>query len=219
MLTKFQLVRTTSYFSFLSAGAHFATLIWWDRYTADLAKGMNRFRWIEYSMSASLIMTLLFALWGNLDFVQLSGCFMTNVVMIWFGDMHEVINAGRKPEDVDWTSFWYGGFCGIVPWLMMFYQIIRIPDDNEIPWWVWLIVFLYFFLFFTFPGCMLVQYLQWGKWSNDRYPLLKNGGYLQGERTYQKLSLFTKSLILWSVALAFMNPEQPYADIGDDYRR
>lgn len=201
----------------MSAAAHFAVLYFWDRYTSDLAKGLNRFRWIEYSLSASLIMTLLFALWGNLDWVQMSGCFLMNTVMCWFGDMHEVINAGKSPKDIDWTAFIYGGICGMIPWIMMFYEVARIPEANLVPWWVWVFVFVYFFLFFTFPATMLVQYLQYGKWNNDNYPLLKNGGYLQGERTYQKLSLFTKSIILWTIVASFLSPTDPYADIGTDY--
>ncbi len=71
-------------------------------------------------------MTLLFALWGNIDFVQLSGCFVLNACMIFFGDLHEVINGGRKPSEIDWTSFMYGSWCGMVPWMIMFYEIYRV---------------------------------------------------------------------------------------------
>ena len=119
-------IRMTSYFALMSAAAHFYVLTHWDKYTSDLALGRNRIRWVEYSASASLIMTLLFALWGNVDFVQLSGCFVLNACMIYFGDLHEVINGNRKPSEVDWTSFIYGSFCGMVPWSMMFYEIYRV---------------------------------------------------------------------------------------------
>lgn len=169
----------------------------WDRYTADLAKGLNRFRWAEYSLSSSLIISLLFILFGNFDFVQISGVFVINACMCWFGDLHELMNAGRDPSDVDWSSFIYGSFCGVLPWILMFSAIFRIPNFSDIPWFVWIFLLEYLVLFFSFPATMLVQYLQVGKWSNARYPLLKNGGYLAGERTYQKLSLICKSLILW----------------------
>jgi len=132
-------------------------------------------------MSASLIMTLLFILWGNLDFVQISGCFVMNMCMCWFGDIHELLNMGKPVKEVDWTSFWYGSFCGMVPWLIMFFEIgraVREVGVDVVPWWVWAFVAEYFLLFFTFPYTMFAQYMQWGKYNNDNYPLLKNGGYL-----------------------------------------
>jgi hypothetical protein len=96
-------------------------------------------------------MMLLFQMWGNLDFVQASGCFMLNWCTMYFGDMHEVINSGRKPQDIDWTMFTYGGLCGALPWLVMFYEIWAAPATAEIPWWVWLAVGEYIVLFNCFP--------------------------------------------------------------------
>ena len=52
------------------------------------------------------------------------------------------------------------------------------PSPALISWWVWAFVAEYFLLFFTFPYTMFAQYMQWGKYNNDNYPLLKNGGYL-----------------------------------------
>jgi hypothetical protein len=184
---EFTFIRYTSYFALLSAAAHWAVLSNWDRYEADLKKGLNRFRWAEYSLSASLIMTLLFLLWGNLDWTQVAGCFVSNVLMCQFGDLHELINSGCSKKDVKWSAFYYGAIVGVVPWGMMIMEIIRIfsiYDSSVVPWWVWLFVLEYFLLFFTFPYTMYAQYKQWGKYNNELYPLLKNGGYLQGERQY-----------------------------------
>merc|ERR1719487_2812823 len=44
------LLRYVSLNSFLSAAAHFNILRIWDQYEADLKKGMNRWRWYEYSL-------------------------------------------------------------------------------------------------------------------------------------------------------------------------
>lgn len=83
-------MRWTSYFSFMSAAGHFAILHFWDYYTKGLAKGQNRIRWFEYMWSHSLIMTLLFMLWGNFDWIQLAGCYMVCALTIMFGDLHEI---------------------------------------------------------------------------------------------------------------------------------
>jgi len=109
--------------SIMSGCQHGACLYYWDYYTSNLAKGLQRFRWFEYSFSASIIMTLLFALWGNLDFVQTSGCFVLNMCTMYFGDMHEVLNQGCSKKEVNWSAFWYGAFTGIAPWCVMIYEM------------------------------------------------------------------------------------------------
>jgi hypothetical protein len=84
---------------------------------------------------------------------------------MWFGDLHEVINSGKKAKDVDWTAFYYGAIVGVVPWIMMIIEFQRIMSSGIaelIPWWVWLFVAEYFCLFFVFPYTMLAQYKQWG---------------------------------------------------------
>jgi hypothetical protein len=53
---------------------------------------------------------------------------------------------------------------------------------------------------------MLAQYLQWGSWNNSLYANLDNGGYLYGEKIYQILSLSAKTILVWQITLAFMDP-------------
>lgn len=74
-----------------------------------------------------------------------------------FGDMHESLNAGKKPSEVNWISFKYGMLTGMLPWVIMVYEFITVPDaEDMIPWWAYLAVFEYFVLFNTFP---LTQWL------------------------------------------------------------
>jgi hypothetical protein len=129
-VTRIPFIKCCSLFSFLSAGAHFTVLFYWDRYTADLALGRNHFRWYEYSLSSSVIITLLFMLFGNFDFVQVSGVFTINAIVMLFGDMHERINGGKARKDVDWSAFIYGSVCGIVPWCLVFYRISLLTRDT-----------------------------------------------------------------------------------------
>jgi len=134
-----------------------------------------------------------------------------------FGDMHEVLNAGKAAKDVDWTMFWYGSILGMVAWGVMYYELWRIPSTEDLPWWVWLALGMYQFFFMTFPITMWQQYKQKGKFDNAKYPLLDNGGYLQGELQYMFLSLVSKSILAWSVAGAVMGPESDvYSTIDDN---
>ena len=48
-------VSLTSGFAWMSAFAHFAVLAFFGKYTKDMRQGINRFRWIEYAFSSSLM--------------------------------------------------------------------------------------------------------------------------------------------------------------------
>ena len=189
----------TSGFAFLSAAAHVLVLLCWSRYVADLARGLNRFRWFEYALSSSLMIVLIAMLFGVWDLNVLIGIGAINCAMCLFGDLHEVLNAGKEPKDVNWTPFIYGSIAGFVPWAIIVEYIAATPNLSQVPGFVWGILVVYFLLFQTFPITMYMQYAQRCWCSSRRYPDLPNGGYYAGERTYQTLSLVAKSLLLWLV--------------------
>jgi len=132
---------------------------------------------------------------------------MLNWCTMYFGDMHEVINSGRKPKDIDWTMFTYGGLCGFLPWAIMIYEMAAVPATTEIPWWAWLAVGEYAALFCCFPYVLVQQARQTGNYNNEMYPLLSNGGYIYGEKVFQFLSLFTKTMLAWQIAAAVVGPD------------
>lgn len=212
----FNFLRMCSFFAILSAAAHGFVLLNFDKYERDLRKSLNRFRWYEYALSSSLMIMLVMWLWGNLDVVQLSAIFVLNACMNLFGDLHELLNAGRDPKDLNWKPFIYGSVAGGLIWLLMFFEIgyyltvFAGSSNNYIPSWFWIALFEYFTLFNAFPINMVLQYKQWGPFNNEKYPLLPNGGYLRGEGVYQWLSLIAKTILLWQVALAAWSPDDTY---------
>lgn len=124
---------------------------------------MQRIRWTEYTFSASLILTLVFILWSNIEFTQVTGCFIISMMNIQFGDCHEMLNKGRKLSEINWKSFFYGAFAGIVPWMVLWGLIARVIAKYDvpldlIPWWVWLFLILYWLLFWCFPILFVAQY-------------------------------------------------------------
>lgn len=104
---------------------------------------MNKYRWYEYSLSSSLIISLMFVNWGNFDWVQVSGVFLINMCTIMFGDEFETLNSGRAAKDVNWWPFYYGTFTGLVTWGVMWGNIFTDDDVAEYPLiaWVYLIVY------------------------------------------------------------------------------
>jgi hypothetical protein len=58
---------------------------------------------------------------------------------------------------------------------------------------------------------MYRQYSQKGNFDNAKYPLLKNGGYLHGERQYITLSFLAKTVLLWLVFFGTLQETDYYA--------
>lgn len=140
----------------MSAGAHAAVLIYWDQYTANLAKGLNRFRWWEYAMSSSLMIVLICMLFGVYDIFSLILIASINAAMCLFGDLHELKNAGKAPEDIDWSAFIYGSVAGLYSWVIIFTFMLGSPGVSGAPWFVWCILASYIVLFCCFPFIMYV---------------------------------------------------------------
>ena len=102
-------------------------------YEARLRAGINPARWLEYSVSASLMVSLIAMLSGILDLVALIGIFGVNAAMILFGMRMEVVNDQRS-GDVDWWPFIYGCIAGIVPWVAIAFSIGGAEvESGEVP--------------------------------------------------------------------------------------
>lgn len=84
-------------FLFLAAADHAlvasSKLVGW--YEKNLRAGINYARWIEYSISASIMILLVAMLTGINNFYALLGLFAINATMILFGLLMERINQGR----------------------------------------------------------------------------------------------------------------------------
>lgn len=172
-------------FLFLSSLFHFATVVGFGRYSADLRRGINRFRWVEYSLSSSLMIVLIMLITGITDLTAFIGLAGVNAAMIWFGWIMEVVN--RPGDRVWWTPFVMGSLAGIVPWAAVFVYIIG--PGSDVPAWVYA-VYVSIFTFFNLFGLnQLLQYRGTGPWRR----------YLFGERAYIVLSIVAKSALAWQI--------------------
>jgi hypothetical protein len=119
-----------SIFSFLSALFHLIVIFSFDSYTQELRRGINRFRWWEYSLSSSVMIALISMLFGVYDMVTLFAIMTINACMNLFGLLFEVSNADLREAgktEVNWSAFYYGSFAGIVPWAFIFISIFASP--------------------------------------------------------------------------------------------
>lgn len=184
----------------ISALAHFTIASPWyfPRYEADLRRGKNTARWVEYSASSTIMVILIAAVTGVVDvaaFIAIAGA---NIAMIAFGDLQE--RYLRPGESL--LPFWLGTGVGLAPWLAIVVYVLGVGnadrDLSQVPGFVWVIVFALFAFFFSFGLNQWLQYKRIGKWAN----------YFRGETTYVVLSLVAKSLLAW---LVFANTLVPPA--------
>ena len=201
---KFALIASS--FSWISALAHLIIIIFFKIYIYNLRRGINKFRWIEYAISSSIMIALIAMLFGMYDIISLVLIMTVNACMNLFGYVMESQNQTTKK--LDWTPFWFGCFAGVVPWVCIFTYLIGSGNLSQVPGFVWGILVAYFIMFNTFPVNMVLQYLKISAWS-DQYWDFRMGGYYLGEMIYQILSLVAKSLLIWLV-YGGTNQPNPY---------
>ncbi len=178
--------------AFLAMSAFFHYLIsspmFFQRYKAGLKKNHNYFRWVEYSLSSSVMIWLIAQLNGISDFAALIAIFAVNASMIMFGAVQEKYES---PGSKGFLPFIFGSMTGIVPWLIIGFYFFQPGSTSalEPPAFVAGIVVALFVFFNTFAINQALQYHQVGSWKS----------YLVGERTYITLSLVAKTILAWQV--------------------
>jgi hypothetical protein len=178
--------------AFLALSALFHFLIsspqFFGRYKSGLLQSRNYFRWVEYSLSSSIMIWLILAINGVTDIGALFSVFAVNAAMILFGALQEKY---EKPGTGRLLPFIFGSMVGIVPWILILIYFLRPGSESEVaaPSFVVGIVISLFVFFNTFAINQWLQYKQIGKWKS----------YLQGERTYITLSLVAKTALAWQV--------------------
>lgn len=184
---------TIALFLGLSALFHFlvASKKFFGKYAEGLKRSQNTFRWVEYSLSSSIMIFLIAQLNGISNYATLLGIFGVNVSMIFFGWLQEKY---AQPGDGQWLPFIFGCIAGIIPWVIILVQLLtpKGPAGTSAPGFVYGIVISLFVFFNCFALVQYKQYQAKGKWAN----------YLRGEKAYIVLSFVAKSLLAWQIFAA-----------------
>ena len=184
-------------FLLMSAVAHFliSTPGVFGWYARNLVRGINHTRWMEYSLSASLMIVVIAMLVGIYDIASLILIFAVNATMIFFGWLMELYN--QRTEKTNWTPYWFGVFAGAIPWVVI--AVYLVGSGNEAggpPGFVYAIFFTIFLFFNSFAVNIVLQYKKVGRWRD----------YLYGERAYIIMSLVAKSALAWQVFAGTLRP-------------
>ena len=155
------------------------------RYEAGLRQGVNRFRWLEYSVSATLMILLICFYGGITGIVAIIAICGANVAMILFGWVQETVNPpGRTSTTM--LPFWAGCVAGAAPWIAV---AVNLAGSQTVPGFVYGIFFSLFAFFVTFAVNQWLQYREIGPWRD----------YAFGEKAYLALSLVAKSALAWQI--------------------
>ncbi len=154
-------------------------------YERDLRRGLNRFRWVEYALSATLMVLLIGSYSGITGISAVLAIAGANVAMILFGWLQELMNPPGA-QRTTMLPFWCGTLVGLAPWAAI---AVNVTGAAQVPGFVYGIIATQAVLFFSFGLNQWLQYRRVGRWAD----------YAYGEKTYLVLSLVAKSLLAWQV--------------------
>ncbi len=196
-ITEVNIAWFVAIFFFMSSFAHFfISTVYRKKYEKNLLLGINKVRWFEYALSASVMMLAISFLTGIYDLSSLVMIFSLDALMNLLGLAMEVHNSQKK--EVNWLTYILGCIAGIVPWIVFGIYVYAATEfgGGNIPdcvYWIYVSIFLFFN---SFAINMILQYKKVGPWKD----------YLYGEKVYIILSLVAKSLLAWQVFGGTLRP-------------
>ncbi|KAL6080523.1 Heliorhodopsin [Balamuthia mandrillaris] len=165
----------------------------WQVYRYWVSRNQNHFRWLEYSLSASLMHVMIAQVSGVTDVHLLFAIFGLTAATMFYGALHEILNASRFGKDSKQVPrTWFAFVAGCVPhtfaWLVIVcYFFQAVSNAEEVPGFVWAIIFILFFTDALFAVALWLQWLEVWIWRD----------YVGGELTFMLLSLTSKQLLAW----------------------
>lgn len=183
-------------FFFIAVVAHVLQAVWLrTMYEADVKKGINKIRWIEYAICAGIMMLLIGMLVGVQDISTLLMLFGATAGMSLLGLVMEVVNLGARK--VNWWSYVVGIIVGALPWfVVVIYLISGGVYGTAAPAFVYWVVGVMLLIFAAFAANMYLLYHKRGNWKD----------YAYGERVFMFLSLVAKTALAWLVFAGSLHP-------------
>jgi hypothetical protein len=198
-----------AFFSLLSFFFQCAPLVSWSAYIRGCMRGLQPLRWIEYSLSSTLMVIVILLLNGTYDLWTLVGVAGMNWACMIFGLLHEhLLWAHLLQQEKGRASFSFaentaahvaGWLMYILVWIVLISQFTWSLDaaaavaagaGYSFPTWIKLIIWLQFFMFFLFGVNQVLATLA-------QLNLLRTWSYMKSEVTYTFLSLLAKQLLIW----------------------
>jgi len=185
----------TVYF-LVSAFAHtLLVTVYRKRYEVELSQGVNMIRWLEYMISASLMLITIGLLSGVYDLATLIAIFAFIAIMCLLGFVTELTSRGTIPNQLAYLGVTAAGF---MPWLIVALYVFNASyygaaHISTFVYWI------YGTMFVCTAGFALNMYLRYrniGRWTS----------YMYTERGFMLLSFIVKTLLAWQVFVGILRP-------------
>lgn len=185
MLSGVNVVTYAAVFAMITAVAHILYALrvpWW-----------KQLRWVEYSITSTLMLFILMIIDGIRDAVHIWIYLLVNVVVIVIGGVVEWMQLQKEDIVVDMWNFKFhnamligiGWVLNIGVWASIFGNYITLSSSgNSGPWWVIFIICLQFVLFMSFAVVHLMF-------------VMERITYRKADAAYIALSLTAKLSLEW----------------------
>ena len=161
------------------------------KYRDEVKSGKNRFRWIEYAITASLMIFVYNVISGVKDIYTVILLVLFNIVLMSFGYFLEI----SKDKESKLVAIVLGFFILTIIFSFSYYQFIQnieVAKNNfEIPGWVYAVVIAMIFWWITFGVVGVLYY---------RDSLNGKVNFKKYERYYILLSFFSKAFMGYYIA-------------------
>jgi hypothetical protein len=163
------------------------------RYYKEILKGRNRFRWVEYGITATIMIFILCVISGVKEIYATLGIVCLTIVMMSFGYFFEM----NKDPKVKLSAIIMGFFILVAVWSIILGNfvpnIISAKNDQsyDIPDWVYGVLFPMIFWWASFGIVTILNYRAYRK---------KNYDFCRYERYYILLSYFSKAFMGYYLA-------------------
>ena len=171
----------------------FSPVVWKYYKDSIFEESGNPLRWIEYSITASLMIWVIMQLSGvtNLLMLLVVGIF-GNVALQWQGHLQE------KLKGKSWVPTLVGWIIFLGQWIIIFayfFTAITSPRPDgvaHVPWFVYSIVIGLFFLFAVFGLIQLAYMMGWPRFMRTAYAQ---------EIAYLVMSFTAKFFLTWNLLI------------------
>ena len=190
----------------LTFGFHFGSALahlWYaydsERYYRRLKTHGNPLRWIEYAITAALMIVVIMVTMGIVAVWELVSAAVLTAGTQFYGWLCETaVQVNRAAlYRLRWNFFWVGAALALPPWVSIFvtYNNSRRNSDVPVPWFVTAIVIGLFVMFTSFAVVMALR-LRARDPSEDGAAAVA-GLNVAAEKRYIILSFVSKALLAW----------------------
>lgn len=159
-----------------------------QRYEENLFKGINTYRWIEFSFTFSMVILIIGLFVGIFDSATLISVIALVLLMTGLYLLTDIVN--QRKRQTDWLPYILGSMAGIIPLIVIgWYSLMGILFGNSLPSYIYWLVASMFILLICFMAITYLYNKHIGRWSDNIY----------NEQAFIILSLVINTAFVWQV--------------------